>query len=482
MKSVSTSNGQFIFILQWLVVLIFSYFLEKIIVEGIEPAKLFPFLALGVFLVSFIFWKKAVIFTMYWILLVGAVRKWLIPEVSDYIFFTPHLILSGVYLRFLGDRILRNYPLIKIKKYPVNILLGFLILWGILSVFNPRLPSFKVGILGIIVHFYYIPLLFIVHHLFPTKERLLSFLKKYALFSLPILILGIVQFFSPVNSPINRYVVETMDIAMTGIYPRVTSTFSYISGYTSYLNLLVLILIYLISLRKLSKILNIILYVLIALSIVNLFMTGSRGPVGISIISIALYFIIALKLGFTFIKKFLWRIIFIVSTVVLLITSTYLAKEAYEGFMERGRSTEDVLPRIVDTFTPFKFLKEAGLIGYGIGSTYQGAERLGLNWGDMPRDFEEEPERIVLELGLIGYLLVYGLRLLFLIYFWKLFKKLKDIDLKLLALCSLLFQLQFFHFNNLVFNLTSGFFYWFLVGFLFLLPKLDQKDISYAKN
>lgn len=446
---------------------------------------IFFLLALFVFLTSFIFWKKAVIFVMYWILVVGAVRKWLLPELSDFLFFSPHFILAGVYLRFLGERVIGRY--LVIKKSLINVLIVFLVLWGLLSVFNPQLPSFKVGIIGIIIHFYFIPLVFIVPNIFYQKEDLMSFLKRYSLFSLPLLILGIIQFFSPRYSPINQYVVKTAHIAISGGYARITSTFSYISGYTAYLSLLILILIFLISIRKLSIKQNIVLYILMALTIINLFMTGSRWPVGISIISIILYFLISLRLGAIFTKKFLSKLVIALCIILLLAFSTHIGREAYGGFMQRGRYTKDITLRIIDTFTPFKFVNDtgllAGLVGYGIGSTYQGLGRFNFDWGNMPKDFEEEPERIVLELGFVGYLLVYSLRLLFLIYFWKLFKRLQDIDLKLLALCSLIFHFQYFHlFSNLAFNQTSGLFYWFFASFVFLLPKLDHGEVNFEKK
>ena len=91
----------------------------------------------------------------------------------------------------------------------------------------------------------------------------------------------------------------------------------------------------------------------------------------------------------------------------------------------------------------------------------------------MNRDFEEEPERILLEMGLIGYILCYLLRIALAFQCWRLFHQLRDKDLKLLALCALLFQWQFIHLRNLVFDFTSGVLYWFFIGFLFLLPKLD---------
>ena len=74
----------------------------------------------------------------------------------------------------------------------------------------------------------------------------------------------------------------------------------------------------------------------------------------------------------------------------------------------------------------------------------------------------------------LDIVLVYSLRFMILIQLWILYRRLRDRDLKILALGAFVFQLQFMHFNSLVYNLTSGAYYWFFTGFLFLLPKLER--------
>lgn len=465
-------------------IVILSYLLAISIVERMKDVQLMIVMWAG-FLASIIFWRKAIIFTAYWLTVVGAVRKWLLPELSEYLFFTPHAILLGTYIRFLGGWVIGKYPPV-INKSPINVLLGYLVVYGIFNAFNPMHPDLRVGIVGVIVHFYFVPLMFIIPHVFKTKEELINFLKTYSIFSLPILILGVKQFFSPVNDPINQYVVKTLDIATTGRFPRVTSTFAYISGYTTYLNFIVLIMVYLLSIRKLSRISTLIISFLLPLSVVNLFMTGSRGPVGVAIISIGLYLMMVFSRTDIGYLRFIPRIILTVGLLFVIFINTDIGRSAYEGFMARAQTREDVPRRIAETFRPFKFIEQSGLIltlvGYGIGSTYQGAAKFVKDWGDMPRDFEEEPRRIVLELGVIGYILVYSLRLLFLILSWRLFKTLKDSDLKPFALISLLYQVQFLHFFNLVFNYTANFYYWFLIGTMFLLVKLEREKNAHATS
>lgn len=424
-----------------------------------------------------IFWKKTVLFLMYWTVLAGAIRKWFFPQFSDITLFSSHFLLLGVYGRFL----------VRGMKFPPrsSVFLFFTIVlsfWCLISLFNPRLPDMRVGVVGIVIHLFFIPLALIVPYIFSSKKKLLYFIKNYTFFSTPVLILGIVQYFSPVDSHINRYVAESMARATVGTHARITGTFPYVTGYTSYLKILILLWVYLMSIREAGPLFRMRLVLLGPLIAINLFMTGSRGPVGISFIAILLYIVIATRLWVTFLSKLAMRFI-LIATISLAVFYTWeegkeAFKEAYSAFRERVENTDDIPRRLVDTFTPFKFAREAGLLGYGVGTTYQGTLRFNIDWGTMPRDFEEEPERIVLELGVIGYFVVYLFRLYLLLAFWNLYRKLRDRDLKLLALIILLFEVQFLQLTPLVFNLTTGFFYWFFSGFLFLLPRLDRISIE----
>lgn len=444
-----------------------------------DPTKiLFGLLALPLILgITGAYWKKTIVFLMYWTVLCGAFRKWFLPQMVDITLFFSHFLLLGVYGRFfLGGR---RLPSQSAAFLFLMILLSSLCL---LSLFNPRLPDIRVGIVGNVIYLFFVPLAFIVPSIFPSKEKLLRFIKEYSFFSLPILILGIVQYFSPTGSLINQYVAESMDIAMVGSHARITGTFSYLSGYTTYLNVLVILLVYLMSVQTAGTSVRLKVALLSLLAAINLFMTGSRGLVGISIISILLYLVIAARLGATFVSKLVLRFILLGGMALAVLSLSRDAKiafdEAFSAFKERVEGTVDIGDRLVDTFTPFKFVEKAGLFGYGVGTTYQGAERFDIDWGAMPRNFEEEPERVVLELGVIGYLIVYGFRLYLILAFWQLHLRLRDRDLKLLALAILLFQVQFLQLSNLVFNLTSGVFYWFFSGFIFLLPKLDHGAVE----
>jgi hypothetical protein len=426
------------------------------------------------FLISFVFWKRVTLFVLYWVVIVGAIRKWALPGMGDILFFSTHALLSGVYCRYFLLQRGAGSP-----RWNMGLLFAVWMAWGAISMLNPRLPDWRIALIGYVVHFYFVPLLFIVPRVFATTEQLVRFLRVFCWTSLPLLVLGIVQYISPVDSVINRYVSESLNVARVGEHARVTSTFSYISGYTSYLGVLLLLQLYLLVSAKSGRFAKFVTSIIILLSIVNLLMTGSRGPVVLGTISAVLYMISLMRLGLSFAGKNVMKLLILFGIMVFLANAFYAARDSFEAFSQRTAETSgDVLPRLVDTFTPFKFLEQAGMTGYGIGTTYQGAARFEVDWGDMPRFFEEEPERIVLELGLPGFILTYWIRFLIPWQFWRLYLRLRTMDLKLLALTCLLLEVPYLFGMTLSFNHTSGIFYWFFASFLLLLPRLEAAPRS----
>lgn len=474
-------------IILWSLLLCIAYILSLISVHGISSKYLGLVIALFTVLFSYLFWRKAILALFIWVLFSGVVRKWLLPELADVIFFFNQVILLGVYIGYFGEKL--KYKSSLVIKHPVNVFIAFPLFWGVACAFNPQLPSPIVGILGFIVHFYYIPMIFIVPEIFKTKEELINCIKTFVLFSIPILLLGVIQFFSPLDSSINKYVTET-DVIPMGDFPRISSTFSFIGGYASYLHILILTLIYLLTLGlgKSSTKLTALYLILLGFSVLNLFMTGSRSAMLFTILAVSLYLLISGFLNFSNFKRYILRIS-LAAIFLLLIAISPVGRAAINAFLNRFDQTDEITTRVSDIYNlPINYFNDIGFYGFGIGSTYQGSFAL-MKLLDIPSKghelvvaFEEEPAKMLVELGLVGFIMVYLLRFVFIKFFWDLYRKLKDENLKNLALISALFILPFFiNVHKLVYNHTAHVFYWFVVGFLFLLPKLDQQDIKNVK-
>lgn len=457
-------------------VIFLMFFLEMRLLIGVS---LLILIGLPIFFVSALKWRLSSYFFFLYLLLEGIFRKWIMPEYSTPLFFVKHIALVGPYFYLFT----RGVKITK-KDYPfLGILLCYLI-WGVLEALNFRVTTdLRVQILGLITHFWFVPLIFLVPALLNTEGKILRFFKVIAYTSLPIFILGIVQHFSPYFSWINKYApsqaIEEQSLAFVGDYIRITGVFSYITPYNIYLSFVLIILLYLLLIRRLDKFEMPILLVALSLGITNLVMTGSRAPFVIFIGQALLLLFFSLKGRFKWRKRVFIRFALVIPTLLLIMSYTDMGRKSLSALIERAQASGDTKSRLIGTYTSFfRFIPDAGLVGYGIGTAYQGANNLVEDWKDMPRNFEVEWERIVLEMGLIGLIIVLLLRFYILFYSWRTFKKIKTYELKFIALIVFLFQIPVLFGANIVFNYLEDIKYWFLLGLLVSVNRLERNNAA----
>ncbi|MFM6687434.1 MAG: hypothetical protein ACKPH9_15580, partial [Dolichospermum sp.] len=149
--------------------------------------------------------------------------------------------------------------------------------WCAFQIFNPSLGSPIVGLFGFKTYLFYIPLMWMLPSLCQTQEELYQFLRNYLLLVIPVAILAILQFFSPIDSPLNVYARNNLGgIAVAGENVRVTGTFPYIAGYSTYMSFCFTVLIPILSLNQ-PKIWRIITFIEAFLVVGTSFMSGARG-------------------------------------------------------------------------------------------------------------------------------------------------------------------------------------------------------------
>ncbi|NEO43487.1 MAG: hypothetical protein F6K55_04875 [Moorea sp. SIO4A3] len=432
---------------------------------------------LGVFLLSSFNWRQYVKAVFFILVLEGVLRKWVLPQASDLLYFMKDFVLIGAYIKYY----LASDHNIKNKKSIINVIIFFVVLWCSFQAFNPSLGSPIVGIIGLKAYILNIPLIWMIPKLFQSEEELYRFLRLHLLLAIPVCILGIIQFFSPPSSPINLYTAgDVTSVATFGAgganITRITGPFSYIDTYVVYLIVCFGLLVVLVSLNQ-SRWWRWLSIAEILLVTINSFMTGSRSCVFASVLFLAGY------LGIRGLSQpsstLLWLRQFLAPALVIFIAASIWFKPAIDAFWLRTNSNQDVSGRVSHTFTqPLDFVKYKGLDGYGTGATQPGGwairNALGLPAPELiPASYEEEPGRIVLEIGPIGFILWYGLRLSILIALWLVFWKLKRPFLRQLALAAFLIQAIQFS-DQLVTQHTFSVYYWFLSSFVFLLPRLEQ--------
>lgn len=431
-----------------------------------------------IFYLSALKWRRSVKAVFILVVFEGALRKWVLPQASEMLYFLKDIVLIGAYFNFYALSA-RKEPLPNQGKI-INLGIFLTIGWCVFQAFNPSLGSPVVGVFGLRGYLIYIPLIWMIPYLLESEDELYRFLRSHLLLTIPVGLIGIVQFFSPPDSFINAYANDeaiskaTFVGAVTAV--RITGTFSYLNNYALYLIVCFGLLVVMLSVKQSGKWQTATLAELFLVTI-NSFMTGSRTTIFSEVLFLLGYL---LAKGLTKPGGAL-RLMnkLIVPVIVISIAGFIWFRPAIGAFLERTTSNQDVSRRIVFSLTePLNFVHLKQLDGYGTGATHQGTptlrQVLNLPPGEVIRvPHEAEMGRIALELGPIGFLFWYGLRISIMLVLFGTFWSLKRPFLRHLALTAFLIQLILF-IGFLVFHHTFGLYYWFLTSFIFVLPRLEQ--------
>lgn len=420
-------------------------------------------------------WKLSIKAILVMVIIEGALRRWALPQAKDLIYFFKDFILIGSYIGFASR------PRSTVARYPaITLFISLVAIVCCLQVLNPGLGSPIIGLLGLRAYLLYIPLLWVVPHLFDSESELRIFLRNYLLLLIPVCLLGIVQFFSPIDSPINVYIPGSeQEIATVGEFVRITGTFAYLVGFATYLIVCFSLLVVLISQERKFK-WQLIYSLELTLIVVNSLMSGSRGIILYEILFIISYLICLILTRPKIALNFLSRL-FIPVVIVTVLAVVYF-QPAIGSFSTRVDTAGDAFgDRIIDSITQVFNYAEVTSVGYGTGATQGGAGTL-RSLLDLPSGvalpyYEGEVGRVQLEIGILGVVLWYGLRIIIFITLGTLFIRLKHPFYQELALALCLFQIINLP-GQLLVNSTMLVYYWFFSGFIYLLPELETKDIS----
>lgn len=409
-----------------------------------------------------------------WIMVEGALRKWFLTALATPLFFIKYIIAGIILMIFIINRE-------KISKtdFPFIGTFFFLVFYGLLQIFNLHVTNMPLlGIIGCLVHFGFSPIMFTLPKAIDHEMVLNKILSFINILFIGIFLLGIYQYFSPPGAWINKYVSDDLSIALVGGHVRITTLFSYIAPYSVLLNFIILILFFqLVQLRKLN-LGGGILIAAFGLGIINAFMTGSRSLVFMSVIQITIvFFVYASRADFQRFKKLVLNFLLFLLVGFGVVAYTESGSTALDSFKDRVEGNSDIEGRVYDSLDPFKFLDRSGLIGFGIGTTYNANARFITQRWKMPGYWEEESERIVIELGLIGFIISFIFRTSVVFFGYKTFKKTKNPNLQVLALVLTVHMLPaLIFFNQLTFNWMENILFWTDIGLLVCINKIDKRE------
>jgi O-antigen ligase len=263
---------------------------------------------------------------------------------------------------------------------------------------------------------------------------------------------------------------------------RVTGPFSFVSGLTTYLPTMFALLLGLISLQRkdLSSRWKLLYYASVAGAVVVTFMSGSRAPVVILIV-VALVFY-----SFTSIKHLFNRLAQIAVLGSLVFAGTFfMFPQAFDAFYERTFGEEETINEGLERmYEPFRIPVDeayyAGPFGYGIGTTQNSVSVLmamfnpGHSGNLIPVPYENEMARIMLELGVIGFLIYTLFRLVIILTVFQICFSIRDPESRILAFAILGALISPLLFGGAIVSHTQNVYQWFLIGALLALANAER--------
>lgn len=420
-------------------------------------------------IVAYSDWRRAVKFALVLVLFEGAIRKWIVPQASELVYFAKDAVLVGAYLRYYSER--TQTWAVLFRRAPVNLILAAcgVVAFGAI---NPNLGSWPAAVLGVKNYVIYVPLFFLVPQLFRSKKSLFDHLSTYCLFSIPICLLGFLQWRSDAFSVLNTYAQGVGEYGATTFgtssHVRITGTFSYLTGHSVFVACFWALCMAVISTGQ-APFRKIHTFVSLPLLAGNAVMSGSRAAV-VCVLFCSLAFFVSSGLAQSVqLRRALAGLI--ATSLVCSLASVFLFPEAIGAVRERFERAGDNLYDRTIGFT-LKFgeagIEDGGLVGYGVGTTSPAVANLNRILQLEPPDrtpvaYDHEMGQVIVELGIIGFIAWYAMRLTVLLYQYRAFIGARDPDLKPLLLASLCVSAPYI-FMSLVLNHVAGVLVWSITG------------------
>jgi hypothetical protein len=428
-------------------------------------------------------WQRLIWAVLFLVVCEGALRKFL-PGLQAQIYLLKDALLIAAYAKFLIAR----PPSGKHDKAISGLRTWMLLTvsYCVLQLINPNSPSILVTAVGLKNYVLYMPLAFLVPYLFRSGAELENKLRLYAVVMIPFVALGLVQFsFGPehwLNSTLDwdEESLQQAPLFGTGemVRARTTGTFSYVGGYVTFLTVMFYLAAGLIVGSKWAVQGNRLVIGMLTLTLAAMFTTGSRTPFyGAAATAPIILWIWAAK-GMISARQLIRSV---VMCGVVLVIVQFLAPGAIDAYQDRVAHAYDTGTRLLSPFVElYGAIETSPIIGLGMGSAHASSMSIMQTldpWWLQGNIFEVETARVTQEIGVIGFLLIYGCRI------WLLVKAIS------LAMCfrtplyvTLSSVIAGFFFQSIylfvVNNPTAGIYYWFSAGLLFAMCRLESQALA----
>lgn len=354
------------------------------------------------------------------------------------------------------------------------------VLYFSLLLFNPNSPSFLLSLLGLKNYILYFPVAFLVPYCIRDFEDFELQFKRYAILVLPALLLPYLQFSLPSTHHLNSYVTQVTGVeSITAQFGsgsnkvRTAGMFSYLSGNLSFTLFIATCSFGLLAAKNFTLKRNVTLYLIFVLAMGAMFTTGSRTGLLALVILGATVIGSAISRGFVS-PAVLARLIgaATISTIGII----WLSRDAFGDLINRAKTVTDTNSRLASPFIEtYHAFQNAPLGGTGLASTHNGlinsilGKTIEREWlGGVA--LEVESARILLETGILGFILFMGLKLSIIFFSFKQIAFSKTTEVSMLAaayFCWFSFHLILY----IVTHPTAALYYYFSLGVLFAINR-----------
>ncbi|WP_034160224.1 O-antigen ligase family protein [Sphingomonas sp. ERG5] len=432
------------------------------------------------------FWGVAIISVLVWAMVEGAVRKWVFPGYQAQILLVKDFILIFAYIGYFISA--RKNTDLGPKSSTLLLLLIIQGAYCTIELINPNSPSALLSVFGLKNYLIYLPLAFIVPDIITDRAILRKFMLMTCYISIPIASLGIYQFSQPPTSWINQYLSHEEGVEVISVFgesgegdfkigrARTSSTFSYLSGFTTFLLLAVPLAASLLVASIPKRRALLIVTAALILSIGGAATTGSRSPMVVYALSGPLLLLVSGSKGLLPIQVALR---FAIGLAIMGIATATIFGTAFSALEYRANNADSASKRFLSPITEtVSAFETSPIIGTGIGSNSNAAMTLiggDYLWWLNGNAYELESARVMQEIGFVGFTLVYLAKIFVIILVFGHLRKCKSPLMIAAHMTSLIFvtvHLVLFTVNNP----TGGLMYWTIIGVSIAAHRIERAE------
>tara|TARA_B110000285_G_scaffold153055_1_gene170879 strand:+ start:796 stop:2085 length:1290 start_codon:yes stop_codon:yes gene_type:complete len=342
-----------------------------------------------------IFLRKLIIFYFFYVLLEGALRKWVLPNLATEIILVRDFLVIFIIMQGFTNKLYNFNSYLEKSALIWTVLVLF---WIVLQHAFIDIPA-GVSFIGFRCWVLYIWFSVLIFRIFNNFNEMNQFIDKIIYSLIPISLLVLVQHYLPPEHLINKQTGTGYIFTIANDIVRVTGTFSFTFGQVQYMAFITPFFLYFILER--NKQISLFIKIILSFSFLTcVFVSGARGTI------LYVSFMIFFALCFNKTNKS-----FITSSLILLplvLICFFVFERAIDATLQRFAVSGDAsssIVRLINAFLPdMSTWRDYSTLGRGIGFA---ANMSRIYLGEDFRISEHESDSIIVEGGILGVIFLF---------------------------------------------------------------------------